>query len=100
MTEIIKWFESIYGNMCVSRGKVHDYLDMNLDSTDRGKVRILMVPFLKQVIKDFPEVITGSAASPAAAHHLMFEMMWKGESLMRNAHGLFIIKWRSCYLPL
>lgn len=68
VTKIIQWFESIYGNVRVSRGKVHDYLGMNLDYTDRGKVKISMVPFLKQVIDEFPEAITGSAASPAAAH--------------------------------
>ena len=69
VTKIIDWSKTIYGNARVSRGKVHDYyLGMNLDFTDKGKVKISMVPFLKKVIEDFPEVITGSAATPAAAH--------------------------------
>ena len=68
VTRIIEWFKGIYGNVRVSRGKVHDYLGMHLDFRDKGKLKISMVPFLKKIIDDFPEAITGSAATPAAAH--------------------------------
>ena len=59
-------------NVRVSRGLIHDYLRMNLDFTDRGKVNISMVPFLKKIIEDFPEAITGSVATPVAGH--LFEV--------------------------
>ena len=65
VTKIMEWFKLIYGNVCVSRGKIHNYLEMNIDFTDKGKVKISMVAFLKKVIEDFPEVITSSAATPA-----------------------------------
>ena len=65
VTAVIEWFKTIYGNVRVSRGKVHDYLGMNLDFSDKGKLKISMVPFLKKIIEDFPERITGSAATPA-----------------------------------
>eukprot|EP00957_Ditylum_brightwellii_P032859 2491532-Ditylum_brightwellii.AAC.1 len=68
VTKIIQWFESIYGNVRISRGKHHDYLGMNLDFSEKGKVKISMVPFLKKAIEEFPEAITGTAATPAAAH--------------------------------
>ena len=68
VTRIIEWFKGIYGKVRVSRGKKHDYLGMNLDFTEKGKLRISMVPFLKKVVEEFPEAITGSATTPAAAH--------------------------------
>ena len=69
---IIEWFKSIYGNVRVTRGKVRDYLGMHLDYSDRGKVKTKtsMVPFLKTVIEEFPEEITGSATTTSAASHL------------------------------
>ena len=38
---------------------------MNLDFTDKGKVKISMVPFLKKAIEEFPELITRSVAISA-----------------------------------
>jgi hypothetical protein len=49
-------------------GKKHDYLGMDLDFTVPGQVKITMIPYLKGVIRDFPEEITGRAASAAADH--------------------------------
>jgi hypothetical protein len=69
VTKTIDWLKSIYGeDMRVSRGKRHDYLGMDLDFTVKGEVQVTMIPFLKGVITDFPEEITGTATSPAAAH--------------------------------
>ena len=51
VTKIIDWFKSISGKVRVSRGAVHDYLGMNLDFSDKGKVKISMVPFLKKAIE-------------------------------------------------
>jgi hypothetical protein len=67
VTKIIKWLKEIYGDdMRVSRGKKHDYLGMDLDFTVAGELRATMIPYLKCVINDFPEVITGRATSPAS----------------------------------
>ena len=38
---------------------------MNLDFSDKGKLKILMVPFLKKTTEEFPEWIMGSAATPS-----------------------------------
>jgi hypothetical protein len=66
VTRVINWLKNIYGeDMRVSRGKLHDYLWMTLDFTMKGEVKVRMVDYLKWVINDFPEVITGSAATPA-----------------------------------
>jgi hypothetical protein len=49
--------------MCVSRVNAHDYL--TLDFTTKGEVKVSMVDYLKGMINDFLETITGAAATPA-----------------------------------
>jgi hypothetical protein len=69
VTKVIEWLKSIYGdNMHVSRGLVHDYLGMTLDYTTKGEVKVTMVDYLKGVLGDFPEVISGTAPTPASEH--------------------------------
>jgi hypothetical protein len=58
--------------MKVSRGKVHDYLGMTLDYSKKGEVKVMMIDYMKGVIEDFPEVITGVAATPATQN--LFEV--------------------------
>jgi hypothetical protein len=65
--DTITWLKSIYGeDMRVSRGKKHDYLGMDLDYSVQGEVKVTMIDYLKRVITEFPEEITGTASSPAA----------------------------------
>jgi hypothetical protein len=52
--------------MCVSRGKKHDYLGMELDYSVPGEVKVAMVDYRKRVITEFPEIISGGATSLAA----------------------------------
>jgi hypothetical protein len=61
----------------MSRGKRHDYLGMDLNFTVKREVQVTMIPFLKGVITDFPEEITGIATLPAAAH--LFDVRGGGE---------------------
>jgi hypothetical protein len=69
ITKVIEWLKGIYGDsMHVSRGTVHDYLGMTLDYTTKGEVKVTMVDYLKGVLGDFPEAITGTAPTPAAEH--------------------------------
>jgi hypothetical protein len=63
----IKWFKIIYGeDTRVSQGKKHHYLGMDLDYSVPGEVKVTMVDYLKRVITEFPEIISGGATSPAA----------------------------------
>jgi hypothetical protein len=69
VTKVIDWMKAIYGdNMHVSREPVHDYLGMTLDYTMKGEVKVTMVDYLKGVLGDFPEVIDGTAPTPASEH--------------------------------
>ena len=53
------------------QGKVHDYLGMIFNFTAKGKVMVMMMEYIKTIIKAFPEEITGTKASPAADHLIM-----------------------------
>ena len=45
----------IYGNkLVVHRGKVHDYLGINFDLSEKGKVKIDMNPLLENILESFP----------------------------------------------
>ena len=55
--------------MAVSKGKVHKYLGMTLDSTVRGQVHITMINFLNEVLTAFDQAEpkgggTKTSASP------------------------------------
>jgi hypothetical protein len=49
-------------------GNEHNYLGVDLEFNDDGTLDVLMVNYLKYVIAEFPEMITGKAAMPAANH--------------------------------
>jgi hypothetical protein len=69
VTRLITWLKSIYGeDMIVSRGRVHDYLGMTLDFTNKGEFKVTMIDYLKGVLNDFPEIITGTAITPATTN--------------------------------
>ena len=63
--EVINRLKSIYGDIRITRGLKHDYLGIDLEFTEDRTVKVSMVNFLKKVIEEFPEVIKGSASSPA-----------------------------------
>ena len=48
-------FKDGFGKMKLCRGKVHDYLGMNLDYTIKGEVKITIIPYIKEMIKAFHE---------------------------------------------
>ena len=57
------------GKMKICRGKINDYLGMNLDYTIKGEVHITMIPYIKEMIQDFREHDTSlekKANTPAA----------------------------------
>ena len=68
-TEFLFKLAKIYGpGITLSRGKVHDYLGVDLDYSSRGKVKISMIKYLDKIIVSFPENITSTSESPASDH--------------------------------
>jgi hypothetical protein len=41
---------------------------MMLNFTNKGEVKVPMINYLKGVINDFPEIITGTAINPATSN--------------------------------
>jgi hypothetical protein len=54
--------------MTITRGKIHDYLGMKIDYSDRSKVRITMNEYVDKMLKELPHDMDGTAASPASNH--------------------------------
>jgi hypothetical protein len=99
VTKMIVWLKNIYGNdMRVSRGKKHDYLGMDLDFTEPGQVKITMIPYLKGVIRDFPEEITGRATSPVADIFSPSERTRTESPWMKAAHWPSTLQSHNCCL--
>jgi len=46
----------------VNRGKVHDYLGMDLDFSIKGKVKIGQIKYTQKMINEFPEPIKTTSA--------------------------------------
>ena len=69
VTKCIEHFKKIYGNrMTVHRGKVHDYLGMDLDFSSAKVLKIGMIKYIKKIHDKFPEEIKSAGATPAAEH--------------------------------
>ena len=54
--------------LSVSRGKIHDYLGMNLDFCVEGEVQIDMEHYIDMMLHDAPEDMEGVSNTPAAVH--------------------------------
>eukprot|EP00957_Ditylum_brightwellii_P174597 13293928-Ditylum_brightwellii.AAC.1 len=72
VTKMMKVLENKCGKMKTTCGKVHNYLGIMLDCRKRGKVKVGMVKYTKEVVEAFPEKIKGSVTTPAANH--LFEV--------------------------
>ena len=70
VTKFMDWIEGIYGDLSITRGKVHNYLGMTLNFSTPGELWGTMVVNQKWVPEDLPEVITGQRMRPAVSHLL------------------------------
>jgi hypothetical protein len=69
ITKFASYLASIYGEgLLVHRGKVHDYLGMDLNFANKGIAQISMITHTTKVLTNFPKAIATSCATPAADH--------------------------------
>jgi hypothetical protein len=54
--------------LAVTRGTIHEYLGMTLDYSETGKVKFVMDDYVKNLIDNAPDDMTGTAATPGANH--------------------------------
>jgi len=71
------WGDLYSNRITVNRGNVHDYLGMDFDYIQKGKLYVSMIKYLKKVFTAFPEKITTVAATPASDH--LFELRDESE---------------------
>jgi len=66
---VVQGIKDIYGeNLAETVRTVHDYLGMMFDYSFAKEVRINMWDYLRNVIKEFTDEITGTCATPASDH--------------------------------
>jgi Reverse transcriptase (RNA-dependent DNA polymerase) len=58
--QFLSWLQKTYGQIKdapvkATRGKIHEYLAMKLDYSTKGKVKINMVDYVKNMVNDYPE---------------------------------------------
>ncbi len=86
----------IYGpKLSMHTGNKHNYLGVDLEFNDDVTLNVSMVNYLKSVIVEFPEMITGKAAMPAANH------LWTRKSPERSKkkeHSYSTTQLHNCYL--
>jgi hypothetical protein len=70
LTKFASYLSSIYEGLAVHRGKKHNYLGMDLDYSERGKLKMSMINYINNVLKEFPEHLGASTATSPAAEHL------------------------------
>jgi Reverse transcriptase (RNA-dependent DNA polymerase) len=63
--EFLLWLNKTYGDKEIApvkatRGKLHDYLAMKLDYSEAGKLKLNMVEYVENMVKDFPEELSMS----------------------------------------
>jgi hypothetical protein len=64
---------------------------------DDGTLEVSMVEYLKNVIAEFPEMITWKALTPAADHLFLTRNEKKAKPLEEErAFAFHIISWHSC----
>eukprot|EP00957_Ditylum_brightwellii_P033500 2538705-Ditylum_brightwellii.AAC.1 len=71
VTELINKIQDKYGKeklMTVTRGKILNYLGMNIDFMSPGKVMIDTIEYVIKMLLDLPPEFDDKAAAPAANH--------------------------------
>ena len=69
LTKFSCYLANIYGpKIAMHLGNKHDYLGMDFKFMDNRSLEVSMFHYLDGIIDEFPELITGKAATPAADH--------------------------------
>ncbi len=79
LTTFSCYLAKIYGpKLRMHMGCKHEYLGVEMEFNENSMLNVSMFKYLQDVIDNFPEVIRGWAATPAAAH--LFKVRDKKEA--------------------
>ena len=70
ITKFACYLDKIYGGLAVKVVKVHNYLGVHLDLLVYKKVQLSMIPYLNNILHDFPEHLGTMSVSPDVYHML------------------------------
>ena len=68
ITKLAIHLSKIYGDFKVKWGHILEYLGMTLDYTIKGQVKVSMIPYIQNIIKELPKEIMSFASTPASDH--------------------------------
>jgi hypothetical protein len=91
VTEVIDLLESQFGKeapLTVARGKVHEYLGMTIDYTEKGKVKFSMAEYIKGMLNELPDDL-GDGEAPTPASKYLFDVDKNAEKLDSTNADLF-----------
>ena len=86
--QILETLTSIHGPLLVERGRQHTYLGIDLDYRVEGEVTVSMVPYMQEIVDEFPEDLSGKTSKTPAANHL-FDVNPEPEFLDRKRADIF-----------
>ena len=90
--EFYKWCEKKYGSelnghVKMVSGKIHDYLAMKLDYSNKGKLKVDMKEYVKEMIKDYPSKTRENIECPWSTK--LFNVNDNSKSLNNDYKELF-----------
>ena len=71
----LKWLNKMYGShgeVKATRGKIHDYLGMRFDFSDKGKVKVDMIDYIESMVDEFPITLKPNDTAPNPAAEDLF----------------------------
>jgi hypothetical protein len=71
----------------VTRGKVHEYLGMTIDYSEKGKVKFTMIDYIKGMLDELPGDMEGTVTTPASSH--LFDVNDDAEKLSDAMSEMF-----------
>jgi hypothetical protein len=98
-----KWLNSMYGKhgkVTVTRGRIHNYLRMELDYRKRGELKINMTKYVKNMLNNFPVKLGKKDVAKTPARDNLFNLGTRAKLDTKRleifhtfvAKGLFLCK--------
>jgi hypothetical protein len=87
---VLNLFKGEYGveaPLTITRGKKHKYLGMTINYSKKGKVKITMIPYIKNMLAEIPNDMAGKSATPASSH--LFQVNEDAQKLDKDTEQLF-----------
>ena len=81
VSRMVKWLKAKYeqlfedgsGAMTITRGKIHDYLGMQLDFSMPGEVKVTMIPYVKEIVTLFEQYDNSTKTAKTPASEFLFK---------------------------